>query len=444
MTTERVDVIITANSPGEVATWLVPVVEAVRRRLPEAQITVFIPPCTFASGRERYVIDSLPGVDVSYDRRHLLRLLLWGKRPVGFKPGPRGVVLFLGGDLTFAALLAQRLGYPAFAYTEGRVNWTGRFVRFFLPDQQARVRAQEAGAPADKLLVVGDLMLDAVRPQWEPAIWRETLELDEDKDTIALFPGSRPRAFRYMLPFLLRSAEIISRAPGAVQFIISISPFVQEEQIREALARGGEIPVGTGGELSAGIPLKNPTGPGNDGNQPGDSPGITGRLWHWRTQRGLTGVAVQGWQYDVMRNATLAVTIPGSNTAEMAALGLPMVVVLPLNWPELIPLEGLPGLIGAVPFVGPKLKRKVVLAYAHRVRFAALPNRRARQELVPELKGVLEPEDIAVTVGNLMRSRQKLQKISERLRTVMGEGGTADKIAATLAAYLEGDGSSDL
>jgi lipid-A-disaccharide synthase len=78
--------------------------------------------------------------------------------------------------------------------------------------------------------------------------------------------------------------------------------------------------------------------------------------------------AYQGLQYDIMQASDLAITIPGSNTAEMAGLGLPMVVALPLNKPESLPLEGIPGLIGRIPVFGPSLKRAAVLKAAARVK----------------------------------------------------------------------------
>src|SRR5690554_7711422 len=43
----------------------------------------------------------------------------------------------------------------------------------------------------------------------------------------------------------------------------------------------------------------------------------SGGRWRVTTQRGLTAVAVQGRPYDVMGAADMALTVPGSNTAEM-------------------------------------------------------------------------------------------------------------------------------
>ncbi|HHV93742.1 MAG TPA: hypothetical protein GXX47_04290 [Firmicutes bacterium] len=411
----KADIVITANSPGEVATWLKPAVRAIAERMPKAEITVFTPPCTFASGREGAVAAALPEVKRVFNARQTLAFALLGRQLPDFRPVGRGVVLFLGGDLLYAVLLARRLKYPAYAYTNGRAQWTGSFSGFLLPDDQARVKALQAGAPPDKLFVVGDLMLDAVETHWQEDEFCEALGLDREQPVIGLFPGSRPWEFRHVLPLFLRSAEIISRDLQTVQFALSVSPFVTEDDLRDVLASPSPLLEGSGGEIieerSAGI-------------------------WRLKTQGGLLLTAVQGWQHDLMHLAALAVTIPGSNTAEMAALGLPMVVVTPLNKPELIPLEGIPGLIGSIPLVGRYLKRKAVLTAAKRIKFAALPNMKAQEEIVPELIGFLGPEDVAVAVGSLLRSPEKLRAMSSRLQQIMGARGAAGRIAETLAGAL--------
>src|SRR5690625_365173 len=114
------NVILTANSPGEVASWLRPAVAAFRELVPAARIRVCLAPCTFATGAEEAVVRSLPGVSAVYTPRETVAWALWGKRPADVDPGERGVVLYLGGDQFYAAALGRRTGWPAAVYTEGR------------------------------------------------------------------------------------------------------------------------------------------------------------------------------------------------------------------------------------------------------------------------------------------------------------------------------------
>ena len=57
-----------------------------------------------------------------------------------------------------------------------------------------------------------------------------------------------------------------------------------------------------------------------------------------------------------MQWADLALTIPGTNTVELSFMGVPMVVTIPLNYPEEIPLEGPAQLLSRVPVLGRQLK----------------------------------------------------------------------------------------
>jgi hypothetical protein len=405
---KRLDIVLTTNSPGEVSAWLAPALRALRRRAPAAVISVFIPPCTFASGSERSVVAALPEVNAVYGPLEFLRYALLGWKPRDFDPGAQGVVCFLGGDLIYGAWLARRLRYPAVAYTEGRAHWTKAYSLFLVPDKAARERAVRSGASPHQVVVVGDLMLDAVQPTSEnEATARALLGVAENVDVISLFPGSRPLEFRIMLPFLMRTAEMLQRSHGRrLHFLLSLSPFIRAEVLR-TVADKADVGV-----------------------EPAEPPTDSAVKSAWMlTTSDVTVYAYQGLQYDLMQASDLAITVPGSNTAEMAHLGLPMIVVLPLNRPEDIPLEGLPGLIGNLPLFGPALKRAAVLKAVERVEYAALPNRKAGEFLVPEVRGFIQPEDVAVPVLELLDSQEKRQAVGRRLAEVMGGAGAADRLA---------------
>ena len=66
------DVVILTNGPGEVATWVKPVVQAIRRQAqsgskPDAtavlRISVMLSPCPHASGQEHITLQQYPEVD---------------------------------------------------------------------------------------------------------------------------------------------------------------------------------------------------------------------------------------------------------------------------------------------------------------------------------------------------------------------------------------------
>src|SRR5690606_41466355 len=102
--------VLTANSPGEVSTWLAPVVRALREKTPGARISVFLVPCAFATGAEKAVVAAMPGVDRAFGRAESWRHAWAVPRGRGF--GREGAVLSSAGAPVPALWLGGRLGLP--------------------------------------------------------------------------------------------------------------------------------------------------------------------------------------------------------------------------------------------------------------------------------------------------------------------------------------------
>lgn len=399
------ELVFTANSPGEVSTWLAPVVRAVRARTPEARISVFLVPCAFATGAEEAVVRAMGGVDRVYSPAGYWRHALTIPEVKGFDKG-RGALLYLGGDPFHAAWLARRLRLPALAYMERGSRFGRSFQEIFVPDEAARRRVVRRGVPEDRVRIVGDLMIDAVRPQTGRSQFRAALGLDDDKPVLAVFPGSRMYEIRQALPFLLRAVEIAAEGRRELQCVVSLSPFVSPADLD---VRPVPRLEGTRAKI------------------------VRDReRWRVVTERGLEVPAVHGNSHDVMQAADLALTIPGSNTAEMAALGLPMVVALPLNLAETIPLPGIAHYLERLPWVGARWKRALVVRRAMLAPFVAWPNRKAGRAIVPEVKGFLRPEDVALEAARLLADGKARARMARELREVMGPAGAAGTVAERL------------
>lgn len=435
------DLVLTANSPGEVAGWLRPVLaELERRGLSQRwRISVFLPPCPFAAGTEAEVVRQLPGVSMVAGPRAYLRYMLGGRKPPGFTPGRRGLVLFLGGDLLHAWLLSRRLGYPALAYTEGRAWRPRSFRRWLVPYAWAREKAIQRGAPPSSLRVVGNLMLDALHPRLDPAARQALFPAPGSGPKVLFLPGSRPAEMRHLAPFFLRVADLLSRWVAGARFALSVSPFARLEQLQQALTHPLSGLEATTGKLrpcpeAARLDSGNPEGAwgpasGSLSAQPAPS------LWEIETAAGTRLLAAQGLQYDLMLQADLAITLPGTNTLELSALGCPMVVVLPLQRPEEIPLEGPAGLLRRIPWLGPAVVRRGVQKMSRRLRFAAWPNRLAQEEVVPELRGEVTADRVAQAACDLWRDLEDpaaRKALSRRLRSLAGKPGAAGRVVDEL------------
>jgi hypothetical protein len=108
----ELQIVVTVNGPGEVASWLHPFAVALKKRMPSARLCVAVVPCVFSTGSELAVVKALPFVDASCSVRETMDLILRNRMPAGFRKGGPGFVLHLGGDAVFSILIARRLGRP--------------------------------------------------------------------------------------------------------------------------------------------------------------------------------------------------------------------------------------------------------------------------------------------------------------------------------------------
>jgi len=394
------------NSPGELLGWVRPAAEKLKEKLKEAIITVVIPPCQYASGMEDKIARKLAAVDYVVGPSQYLKYLFLGRKPSSFRQASKGVIVFLGGDPFHAVILARRLKLPAVAYIQ-KLRWKRYFKKFMVLNEAVREKFIAQGAKEEKVVAVGDLTKNSIKLGMSA---KETLRywgLDSEHFIISFLPGSRSEEIRYMAPFFLRVAELIREEFSSAQFLLILSPFIPRE----------ELIIGIEKKLDKGFPeVKAQLQKENS-------------QWKLVTESGLQALLVEERRYEAISISNLIITIPGTNTLESAYLETPMVVTIPLNKPEAIPLDGLAGLVGGLPFLGAFIKKRIVRGYSQQIKFTAIPNIRAGKQIVPEIRGVIEPTDVAKEVIELLRDSEQLRKIKQELRKIGKTEGAADKVA---------------
>jgi lipid-A-disaccharide synthase len=142
--------------------------------------------------------------------------------------------------------------------------------------------------------------------------------------------------------------------------------------------------------------------------------------------------------YAHMQVANLAVTIPGTNTLELGIAGVPSVVMLPMNKPEIIPLEGIGHWLGLIPLVGTFLKRRAVKLFVEGLKIpVSLPNRFSGEDLMLEIRGKVSVEQIAGEMLKLLNNPQDLARRRSRLLATMPQPGAAKRLVHSVLADLE-------
>ncbi|HEY9878353.1 MAG TPA: lipid-A-disaccharide synthase [Leptolyngbyaceae cyanobacterium] len=410
------DVLILSNGPGEISTWVRPVVKALRERVldhTELRISVVLSPCANASGREADIARSFAEVDRVQSVEHFFPFLLWGKTADNWDWHPQGVVLFLGGDQFYPVVIGKRLGYRTVIYAEWDARWHRQIDRFGC--MKPEIVAQVDPEYRSKFSVVGDLMADIDSSSEDMQAVRVRLGLTPETEIVGLMPGSKKDKLDLGVPFLLAVAEKVQSVRPQTRFVVPVAPMLSLESLA-AFANARQNPYidlieGKTAELVR-----------------GDVPRLRTPL----------GTEVYLWQghpaYDVMAQFDLCLTTVGANTAELGSLGIPMLVLLPTQKLDAMRAwDGIPGILSNLPLVGNQFAKLINLLALRAIfkegRLFAWPNIWAKRQVVPEIIGRITPQQIADSVLDYLSHREKLEAIRQELRVVRGEPGAAAKLA---------------
>ena len=393
---------LTANGPGEFAGWVRPLIAAVLARDPSAEIHVLGVPDDFATGREAaYVAGLFPSVR-AYPPADYVRLAFG--RPVDGLPAQVDRVQYLGGDLSHAVRVHRRLGGVATSYKFSRKKYARTFERVFAVDEANVAQLKGWGVPLERITVVGNLAIDGALGEASGAYGDPPS--DAARDGIVLFPGSRKHEVVNAFPLFVRVALNLRRMLPDVPIAFAGSPFVPDDVLRAALAKGGELAVSYGAPAEL-----------HDGE-----------------------IVAEGVRFPLLRSAMgaasrarLAVTIPGTKVIELAALGIPALVCVPFNAPELVVIGGPLQYVGKLPLIGRPLKRAAVLAFAGRFEHFAQPNIDAGRTIDPEIAGTLLPSQVAHAAVERYADEAWCRAAGAELRALYAHHiGAAERMAAAL------------
>ena len=148
-------------------------------------------------------------------------------------------------------------------------------------------------------------------------------------------------------------------------------------------------------------------------------------------------LVIQSPAYQLLSQCRICLTTVGANTAELGALAVPMIVLIPTQQLDAMrSWDGLPGLLANLPIIGSLFAKFINWLVLRNKRLFAWPNIWAKGEIVPELVGNLEPRQIADFVLEYLERPEKLEAMRDRLRQVRGEAGAAAKLAKIVSEEL--------
>ncbi|BBA79073.1 lipid-A-disaccharide synthase [cyanobacterium endosymbiont of Rhopalodia gibberula] len=412
------DILILSNGPGEVTTWVRPVVKAIREIIgcnsSQVRISVVLSPCPHATGQEAAIARRYLEVDRVQSSEHFFNFLFWGKTAENWNWHKHGIVLFLGGDQFYPILLGKRLGYRTVIYAEREARWYRWIDRFGVMNTD--VIKPIPKSHKHKLTVVGDLMADLTPTSVSSSQIAPF-------PTIAILPGSKPGKLMQGIPLCLAIAEQVYQQNPKTRFILPVAPTLDLYTLA-GFANSSQNPMvmKMGGVCAKLVMASADSSP---------SPRL-------ETSNGLqVELITQFPAYNYLCHCCLALTTVGANTAELGALGIPMIVLLPTQQLDAMRTwDGIPGILASLPLVGRILAKTINLMVLKQGRLFAWPNLWANEEIVPELVGELQPTDVAELILDWLANPIKLTKIRDRLLQVRGRTGAATELTNILKEQL--------
>tara|TARA_Y100001968_G_scaffold290638_1_gene294536 strand:+ start:2317 stop:3576 length:1260 start_codon:yes stop_codon:yes gene_type:complete len=402
-------VVIISNGPGELTTWVKPVINQLKKLINSSNsnynisLRLSLVPCPNATGRELQVANNWDEFDLITAAASFWKLLL---KPSKFSNWPKkGIVVFLGGDQFWSVLLAKRLGYKSITYAE----WIARWPRWnnYIVAMNNQVKEKLSRKHQSKCFVIGDLMADIKNHSSSSIRLR-------DQKWLAILPGSKKTKLSIGIPYFLQMADCISKEDSNLKILIPIAPTTNLDDYLYFQSHKNPITK----FYSSGIKTIRK---------------IDNSAFDYiieTNKKTKIYIISTHPNYEILSQCKLAVTTVGANTAELASINLPMIVVLPTQHLGYMKAwDGIIGIFAKVSFINRLIISLLKTWYLKNKKYFAWPNIKAKKIIVPERIGNFSPEEIAKEVLILLNDEQALKDQRNNLSKQRGKEGAAKKLA---------------
>ena len=411
-------VVLVSNGPGEITTWVKPVVDDLKRRRSESKneiinsfkIILALVPCPNATGKENRVANNWQKLDLIIPAKNFLKLIF---NPSLYASWPKkGVVVFLGGDQFWNILLAKRLGYKSITYAE----WIARWPRW---NQHIAAMNQEVKAKIPKTFqkrceIIGDLMADITNDFYK-------VEEIKNEKWIALLPGSKKLKLSIGIPFFLQLADYLNESRQNINLMIPLAPTIELKDFMYFQSDKNPIAKYYSSKIKFIKRIDNPL------------------FTYILETRNNTKIFLlnQSSNLNILSQCKLAITTVGANTSELAAINLPMIVVLPTQHLNVMNAwDGIFGIVGKSSFIN-KLQSLIINRwYLNKKKFYAWPNLKAKKLITPERIGNIIPKEIADEALYLLSNEDLLDEQKANLLQIRGDKGAVRKLSSLILKTL--------
>lgn len=180
-------------------------------------------------------------------------------------------------------------------------------------------------------------------------------------DRIALLPGSRPEHVDVALPIMIQMTTQLSTT-------VLLSPFIRPTHLKKIQTN---YPNHTIKQLKSSTDLA---------------------------------------EFDI------ALTIPGTNTMQLALLNIPYFMILPTHSAKVLRLDGFLGLLLTIPIIGYALKYSAIRVLEKKQRLYSLPNKYFNDCVCPELVGQFDINHARELFKAFFLDREKRREIQQKFK----------------------------
>ena len=235
-----------------------------------------------------------------------------------------------------------------------------------------------------------------------------------EKKWIALLPGSKKAKLSVGVPYFLEMADIIHNKNKNINLIIPIAPTTTTREYLFFQSNKNPVAKYYSSKIKRLKKLKSPV------------------FDYFIETSNNTKIYLINKHpcYEVLKKCDLAITTVGANTAELAALTLPMIVVLPTQHLNVMNAwDGIFGIIGKISFINKFFTFIMQNWYLKKKKFFAWPNIKANRLITPERIGNISPKQIANEALFLIKNKKYLKEQKQNLSKQRGKPGAVSKLA---------------
>ena len=410
-------VVIISNGPGELATWVKPVIFELKKLINSSKaerdisLRLALVPCPNATGREYQVAKDWKEFDLITSAPNFWKLLI---NPSKFGNWPKkGIVVFLGGDQFWSVLLASRLRYKSITYAEWIARWPK--LNHLIAAMNNNVKKKLSKKNQKNCIVIGDLMADICNDN------NYSNNINDHK-WIAIMPGSKKAKLSIGVPYFLEMADYICKKNRNLKILIPMAPTTNLDDYLFFQSHKNPIAKFYSSRIKNIKKTKN---------------SFFDYIIETQNKTKIHLISSHP-HYEILRNCSLAVTTVGANTAELASINLPMLVVLPTQHLEYMNAwDGIIGILAKISFLNKIIISILKNWYFKNKKYFAWPNIKAKRIIVPERIGDYSPKEIANEVLMLIKNEKALQEQKYNLLKQRGQKGAAKKLAKIILQSIK-------